>query len=151
MKKFSEFIVEEQENLNEGIITGLIGLAAGIASTVAAVISAPLVVPVTTGIMIMGIIETISSVINDGKDGNITLNIKDNIEKFKNKRIAKNLTQAEAEKILKDVEDMKSKLSGARKGAITKLQNELEVAFRNEDDAKVGKIIKNFVKRLEDN
>ena len=60
------------------------------------------------------------------------------------------MTEEKAQKIISDMNKKKSNLKGAYKGAVTKLENELSRAFEKGDEAEIGRILKNFIKRLEE-
>lgn len=141
----SEFEIELEEDLGNIIIikddleeiTEDMGVLAGITTALG-------LIGVTTAVLI----DFATATNNYNGKGDITNWVLKQIKDYKNKKFGKTVTQEEAEKLMKDIASRKDKLSGGQKGAITKLQNELEKAFANKDEKEVGRILKKYMEKL---
>lgn len=149
MKKFSEFVTEsEQEKLDEGALGGFAASVLGVIGGIIGIgMVSPLVGTVSAAVVVAGAIEFIISDKNftPEDESGIVNWFKKQQQKYMDKKFMDNMSEEDAQKILDDVEKRKSKLTGGQKGAVTKLQNELERAFQAKDHGKIGKILKKFI------
>lgn len=141
----SEFEIELDEELGDIIIikddleeiTEDVGVLAGIATSLG-------LIGITTAVLI----DFATKGDNYNGKGDVTNMILKKIKDYKNKKFGKNVTKEEAEQLMKDIASKKEKLSGGQKGAITKLQNELEKAFSKHDEKEVGRILRKYTEKL---
>jgi len=140
--------MSSNDNVDEGLFTGIATSILGLASLATSSVLAPVAIPLSTAITTAGVIEMITSMKDGESEGMITKEIKQSIEDYKNRKFAKNMTKEQADKIIADVKKRKESLRGADRRAITRLETKLEFAIRNEDDAKIGKIFKQFIAEI---